>query len=359
MSDKVSHSGLANVGIESILGLQTQSPLQRLLSAQSFWVTVALAIMCAVMSYLQPESFATSDNFYNITRNFSFIGIMALGMTVVIATGGIDLSVGSIMGLTAVCCGLTLTAGYPWWAAIAGRTLRGICDRPHQRSHHRLCRSFAICDDARHAVDRPLGRGRAVGQPHVVQIRSRRADLQIFRRRRRAFRRRRGAIVPAAVSRRADHHSGRRLQDDGLGPLCAGDRRQRAGGAADRRAGEGRQGAGLCRLGAGCGVRGDPQRRLVGFGDQRARHDLRVAGDLGRRHRRRQSDGRRGQRLRRFHRRRAHLHHSQRSPDAGRQLQLAGNVRRSVSHRRRLPRKTPRRDDANRLRVQTREEEPC
>jgi ribose transport system permease protein len=70
------------------------------------------------MSYLQPASFATTENFFNITRNFSFIGIMALGMTAVIATGGIDLSVGSIMGLTAVASGLILEAGYPAWAAI-------------------------------------------------------------------------------------------------------------------------------------------------------------------------------------------------------------------------------------------------
>jgi ribose transport system permease protein len=114
----MTQNSAANVGIESILGLQTQTPLQRLIGAQSFWVTVALVIMCAIMSYLQPASFATPENFYNITRNFSFIGIMALGMTVVIATGGIDLSVGSVMGLTAVCCGLTLEAGYPWWAAV-------------------------------------------------------------------------------------------------------------------------------------------------------------------------------------------------------------------------------------------------
>ncbi len=109
----------ANVSIESVLGLQTQSPFQRLLGAQSFWVTIALIFICLVMAYLQPASFATPENFYNITRNFSFIGIMALGMTVVIATGGIDLSVGSVMGLVAVACGLTLEAGYPWWAAVA------------------------------------------------------------------------------------------------------------------------------------------------------------------------------------------------------------------------------------------------
>ena len=114
----MSENRAANVGIESVLGLQTQTAFQRLIGAQSVWVAVALAIICAVMSYLQPASFATPENFYNITRNFSFIGIMALGMTVVIATGGIDLSVGSVMGLTAVCCGLTLEAGYPWWAAV-------------------------------------------------------------------------------------------------------------------------------------------------------------------------------------------------------------------------------------------------
>ena len=54
------------------------------------------------MSCLQPDAFATRDNFYNITRNFAFIGIMALGMTAVIITGGIDLSVGSVMGLVGV-----------------------------------------------------------------------------------------------------------------------------------------------------------------------------------------------------------------------------------------------------------------
>src|SRR3984885_3290203 len=109
----------ANVSIESVLGVQQHNVWQRIAGAQSFWVTVALILICVVMSYLQPTSFATTDNFFNITRNFSFIGIMALGMTAVIATGGIDLSGGAIMGLTAVASGVTLGAGYPAWAAIA------------------------------------------------------------------------------------------------------------------------------------------------------------------------------------------------------------------------------------------------
>lgn len=103
---------------EALLNVREKSILQGLIASQAVWVTVALALICVVMGILQPESFATFDNFFNITRNFSFIGIMALGMVAVIATGGIDLSVGSIMGLVAVVCGLALTGGQPWWVAV-------------------------------------------------------------------------------------------------------------------------------------------------------------------------------------------------------------------------------------------------
>ena len=98
--------------------------LHRLVGAQSFWVSVVLVAICAVMSYRQPDSFGTEDNFFNITRNFAFIGVMALGMTPVIITGGIDLSVGSVMGLVAIVCGLVLLKQPipwmpDWWNAAA------------------------------------------------------------------------------------------------------------------------------------------------------------------------------------------------------------------------------------------------
>ena len=60
-------------------------------------MTVALVVLYAGMAMYE-ASFGTVDNFANMTRNFAPFGIMALGMTVVIITGGIDLSVGSIMG---------------------------------------------------------------------------------------------------------------------------------------------------------------------------------------------------------------------------------------------------------------------
>ena len=44
----------ANVSIKSVLGVQQHTLWQRMLGAQSFWVTVALIIICLVMSWLQP-----------------------------------------------------------------------------------------------------------------------------------------------------------------------------------------------------------------------------------------------------------------------------------------------------------------
>ncbi len=117
--------GMSGVAIEDIVGIREQTLLQKLFSMQAFWITIALAAIIGIMCFLQPEAFASRANFYNITRNFAFIGIMAVGMVAVIVTGGIDLSVGSVMGLVGVVCGLLLQAGYPWWAAMVLGLLTG------------------------------------------------------------------------------------------------------------------------------------------------------------------------------------------------------------------------------------------
>lgn len=113
------------VGIEEVTGLKGRSLLQRLFASQPFWVTVALLLICLFMSWYAP-AFGTADNLFNITRNFAFIGIMALGMTAVIITGGIDLSVGSLMGIIGIVAGLILQAQYPWWTAVIAALLVGL-----------------------------------------------------------------------------------------------------------------------------------------------------------------------------------------------------------------------------------------
>ena len=105
-----------HAAISEVVGIKELTVLQRLLASQAFWVTMALAVLVIVMSMMEP-SFGTSANVANVTRNFAPFAIMALGMTVVIITGGIDLSVGSVMGLVAIVAGLFLTWEYPWYVA--------------------------------------------------------------------------------------------------------------------------------------------------------------------------------------------------------------------------------------------------
>jgi ribose transport system permease protein len=71
----------------------------------------ALGLMLLVLAVFIPQ-FRDLQNITNITRNFSFVGIVAMGMTLVILTGGIDLSVGSVWGMTAVIVAFLLTHGW-------------------------------------------------------------------------------------------------------------------------------------------------------------------------------------------------------------------------------------------------------
>jgi ribose transport system permease protein len=112
------HSAADHAHISDVVQLRESTWLRAVLTSQPFWVTVALLALVVVMSLTEP-SFASADNIANITRNFAPFGIMALGMTIVIITGGIDLSVGSVMGLVTIVAGLFLTWEYPWYIAFA------------------------------------------------------------------------------------------------------------------------------------------------------------------------------------------------------------------------------------------------
>jgi ribose/xylose/arabinose/galactoside ABC-type transport system permease subunit len=65
---------------------------------RSYGIVIAFLIICAVMTVLSPV-FLTLTNIRNVVRQSSIFGVMAIGMTFVILTGGIDLSVGSILAV--------------------------------------------------------------------------------------------------------------------------------------------------------------------------------------------------------------------------------------------------------------------
>ncbi|WP_248633030.1 ABC transporter permease [Cereibacter changlensis] len=69
--------------------------------AQRYGILIALAMLCIVLSVVS-ENFLTSRNIINVLRQTSINGILAIGMTFVILTRGIDLSVGSVVALVGV-----------------------------------------------------------------------------------------------------------------------------------------------------------------------------------------------------------------------------------------------------------------
>jgi ribose transport system permease protein len=114
-----------HAAISDVVETKEQTFGARIMSSQPFWVTIALIVLVVVMTINEP-TFGTTENAANVTRNFAPIGIMAMGMTVVIITGGIDLSVGSVMGLVAIVAGLFLTWHYSWYVAFAMGMIAGL-----------------------------------------------------------------------------------------------------------------------------------------------------------------------------------------------------------------------------------------
>ncbi|MBX3567479.1 MAG: ABC transporter permease [Rhizobiaceae bacterium] len=80
--------------------------------AQSLGLLWVLILLCAFAVYLSP-SFIQTGNLLNVGRQVALFGIVSVGMTFVILTRGIDLSVGSIVGVVAVTSALMLASGVP------------------------------------------------------------------------------------------------------------------------------------------------------------------------------------------------------------------------------------------------------
>lgn len=80
--------------------------LKNLILSQEGVLFVILVITIILLT-ASNENFLTTDNLYNQGRLLAEVGLIALPMTFIIITGGIDLSVGSILGLSAILVGYT------------------------------------------------------------------------------------------------------------------------------------------------------------------------------------------------------------------------------------------------------------
>ncbi len=83
---------------------------------RSFALVFVILAIVIVMTFASPV-FMTSKNIINIIRQISINGIIAVGMTFVILTGGIDLSVGAVVAITSVIAGYLLEQETYWLVA--------------------------------------------------------------------------------------------------------------------------------------------------------------------------------------------------------------------------------------------------
>ena len=108
-----------------------ESTFKQLVQRRETGVFFALVVLVAYMS-IQSPYFLGQENIFNVLRNMSSITVMAIGMTMIIVTGGIDLSIGSTLGVSSMLAARMMfassevfLAGHSPWLAIPCAVLFG------------------------------------------------------------------------------------------------------------------------------------------------------------------------------------------------------------------------------------------
>jgi ribose transport system permease protein len=87
---------------------------------------IGLVVVSGLMGFAS-DNFFSVDNLLNVLRQVSIVGILAVGMSFVILTGGIDLSVGAVMALAGtIAAGLMVNMGLPGWVGLLAGVGLGI-----------------------------------------------------------------------------------------------------------------------------------------------------------------------------------------------------------------------------------------
>lgn len=102
---------MTNMTNSSIQPTATSNPLKaltRFVGAENLSLIIALAILIAIIASQTPFFFAPR-NLMNIGMNLSVVGLLGVGMTIVIVSGALDISVGSIAGVASVVTAILVT----------------------------------------------------------------------------------------------------------------------------------------------------------------------------------------------------------------------------------------------------------
>ena len=90
-----------------------RGPVQRLLGVSTVWIALVLVVLCVLFSVLRPDAFPTLFTLQTLLIEASVLLVLAVGMTFVIITAGIDLSVGSVLVFAGVIAATLMEALSP------------------------------------------------------------------------------------------------------------------------------------------------------------------------------------------------------------------------------------------------------
>ena len=103
-----------------------QAPRRIRINLRQSGIYVAFALIVVLFAVLTDGALLEPANISNIIVQNSYVLILAIGMILVIISGHIDLSVGSVVAVTgAICAVLTVNWGLPWWLAVLATLLAG------------------------------------------------------------------------------------------------------------------------------------------------------------------------------------------------------------------------------------------
>lgn len=98
---------------------------KKIFSNQQFVVVLALILICVVFSLIT-DKFLQTSTFINIAKSSYYIAFMAIGVTFVICTGGIDLSIGTVAICSALIGGTLMEKGLSMWLVLLVMLLVGL-----------------------------------------------------------------------------------------------------------------------------------------------------------------------------------------------------------------------------------------
>ena len=103
--------------------------MRRILGIQSFQILLVLVVIYVIFTALAPDTFPGWTNMRSVVQNVSILAVLGIGMTYVIITSGIDLSIGSVLVFSGVIAAKAMVAlgGDGWGTAAVGIVLCILC----------------------------------------------------------------------------------------------------------------------------------------------------------------------------------------------------------------------------------------